>query len=44
MLAAGRIAAEDLVTSSVTLDQVPDMFALLGAPNDHCKVMITPGQ
>lgn len=44
LLAAGRMGVEDLVTGSVTLEQVPDMFALLGAPNEHCKVMITPNQ
>jgi len=26
----------------VSLDDAPAMFALLGQPNDHCKVLITP--
>jgi threonine dehydrogenase-like Zn-dependent dehydrogenase len=33
---------ENLVTGRVSLEQVPDMFALLGEPNEHCKVMIIP--
>lgn len=42
MIAAGRIAVEGLVTATVTLDQAAAMFELLGQPNDHCKVLITP--
>ena len=42
MLAVGRMDVENLVTGQVRLEQVPDMFALLGKPNDHCKVMIVP--
>ncbi len=42
MIAAGRIAVEGLVTATVSLDEAPAMFALLGQPNDHCKVLITP--
>jgi threonine dehydrogenase-like Zn-dependent dehydrogenase len=42
MIAAGRIAVDGLVTATVTLDDAPAMFELLGKPNDHCKVLITP--
>jgi (R,R)-butanediol dehydrogenase/meso-butanediol dehydrogenase/diacetyl reductase len=42
MIAAGRIAVDGLVTATVSLEEAPAMFALLGKPNDHCKVLITP--
>lgn len=42
MLAVGRISVDPLVTGTVTLEQVPETFAMLGKPNDHCKVLITP--
>ena len=42
MLAAGRISVDPLVTGTVTLEQAPGMFDMLGRPNDHCKVLITP--
>ena len=42
MIAAGRIAVDGLVTATVSLDDAPAMFELLGQPNDHCKVLITP--
>ena len=42
MLAAGRITVEGLVTATVTLDEASAMFTLLGSPNEHCKVLITP--
>lgn len=42
MLANGRISAKHLVTGTVSLDQLPEMFAKLQKPNDHCKVMIVP--
>jgi (R,R)-butanediol dehydrogenase/meso-butanediol dehydrogenase/diacetyl reductase len=42
MLASGRINVDGLVTAAVSLDEAPVMFALLGKPNDHCKVLITP--
>lgn len=42
-----RIAANDidttgLVTASVSLQQLPDMFEQLQRPNTHCKVMLVP--
>jgi (R,R)-butanediol dehydrogenase/meso-butanediol dehydrogenase/diacetyl reductase len=42
MLADGRIKVDGLVTATVGLDQASAMFELLGKPNDHCKVLITP--
>jgi len=42
MLAAGRIKVDGLVTATVSLDEASAMFELLGRPNDHCKVLITP--
>ncbi len=42
MIAAGRINVDGLVTATVSLDEAPAMFAALGRPNDHCKVLITP--
>lgn len=42
MLADGRIAVDGLVTASVSLELASAMFELLGKPNDHCKVLITP--
>ncbi len=42
MLDSGRIATDDLVTETVTLEQVPHTFAELMQPNNHCKVMIAP--
>ncbi len=42
MLSARRITVDGLVTATVNLDQAASMFTLLGQPNDHCKVLITP--
>jgi len=42
MLSEGRIDTEGLVTGTVRLDDVPEMFAALNKPNDHCKVLIEP--
>ncbi len=42
MMTARRINVDGLITDVVTLDQASDMFALLGKPNDHCKVLIKP--
>ena len=42
MLAAGRVTVDGLVTATVSLDEAPAMFEILGKPNDHCKVLITP--
>lgn len=42
MIADDRIKVDGLVTATVGLDEAPAMFELLGKPNDHCKVLITP--
>lgn len=42
MLGAGRITADPLITATVPLEEAPAMFAALGKPNDHCKVLIRP--
>jgi (R,R)-butanediol dehydrogenase/meso-butanediol dehydrogenase/diacetyl reductase len=42
VLAEGRINVDGLVTATVSLDEASAMFELLGKPNDHCKVLITP--
>ncbi|TWJ17484.1 alcohol dehydrogenase catalytic domain-containing protein [Geobacter argillaceus] len=40
MLVAGRISASSLVSATTGLEEVPEMFAALQKPNDHCKVLI----
>jgi len=42
MLGRERIRVDGLVTATVPLAEVPQMFARLQKPNDHCKVLITP--
>ena len=42
MLAAGRMTIDPLITGTVPLDGLPQMFEALGKPNDHCKVLVTP--
>lgn len=42
-LAEGRIDGNALVTGRVGLDQVPATFAQLATPEDHIKVLVTPG-
>lgn len=42
-IAAGDIDTAGLVTATVTLEQLPDMFSQLLQPNNHCKVMVMPG-
>lgn len=42
MIEAGRIETGDLITRSISLEDVPDAFAGLMQPNEHCKVMIEP--
>jgi hypothetical protein len=43
MLGAGRISIDPLVTATVSLEDLPETFELLGRPKDHCKVVIIPG-
>jgi (R,R)-butanediol dehydrogenase/meso-butanediol dehydrogenase/diacetyl reductase len=42
MVGSGRVTVDELITASVSLEEVPAMFEALGKPNDHCKVLITP--
>lgn len=42
MLSAGRIGVEGIVTATVRLADLPEEFARLQKPNDHCKVLVTP--
>lgn len=42
MIEAGRIETGDLITRTVSLEEVPDAFAGLMQPNEHCKIMIQP--
>jgi (R,R)-butanediol dehydrogenase/meso-butanediol dehydrogenase/diacetyl reductase len=42
IIEAGRIETGDLITRTVSLEEVPDAFADLMQPNEHCKVMIQP--
>ena len=42
MLTTGRVTVESLVTNTVTLDEAPAMFEMLGKPNDYGKVLVTP--
>jgi len=39
---SGRVQTDGLITQSVSLDGVPEAFAGLMQPNDHCKIMIEP--
>ena len=42
ILESGRIQTDELITRSVSLDEVPEAFAGLLQPNGHCKIMIEP--
>lgn len=42
ILDSGRVRIDELITRSVSLDEVPDAFAGLMQPNGHCKIMIEP--
>ena len=42
MISAGRMKTDELITRSVTLEEVPEAFAGLMQPNEHCKIMIEP--
>lgn len=41
-LVSGRIDASSLVSATTRLEELPEMFAALQKPNDHCKVLIVP--
>jgi (R,R)-butanediol dehydrogenase/meso-butanediol dehydrogenase/diacetyl reductase len=42
IIESGRIQTDELITRSVSLDEVPEVFAELMRPNSHCKVIIEP--
>lgn len=42
MLGAGRMTIDPLITGTVPLADLPQMFEMLGKPNEHCKVLVTP--
>lgn len=42
MISAGRMKTDELITRAVTLEEVPEAFAGLMQPNEHCKIMIEP--
>ncbi len=42
LLAEKRISTRHIVTGTVSLDEVPDIFETLKKPNAHGKVIITP--
>ena len=42
MMTSRRVTVDKLITDTVSLDEAAAMFALLGKPNDHCKVLIKP--
>ena len=42
MLAAGRMCVDPLRTATVTIDELPAMFAALQQPNEHGKVVVSP--
>ncbi len=44
LLSLGRISSQPLISATISLDQVPSLFQSLLEPNDHCKVMIRPGE
>ena len=41
-IAEGEIDVAPMVTGVVGLDGVPDAFAALGDPEEHCKIVVTP--
>ena len=42
LISAGRLNTDELITRTVSLEQVPGVFNDLMRPNGHCKVMIEP--
>ncbi len=42
-IASQTIDTTGLVTATVSLAELPDMFETLKQPNTHCKVLVTPG-
>jgi threonine dehydrogenase-like Zn-dependent dehydrogenase len=42
-IAAGTIAASNLITAEVGLDEVGNAFDWLSSPNEHVKIVVRPG-
>jgi (R,R)-butanediol dehydrogenase/meso-butanediol dehydrogenase/diacetyl reductase len=42
LFSSGRVTSEPLISETISLDQVPDLFQSLLKPNDECKVVINP--
>jgi (R,R)-butanediol dehydrogenase/meso-butanediol dehydrogenase/diacetyl reductase len=42
MLATGRLSTGELITGHSSLEDLPDNFAALMQPNNHCKIIIEP--
>jgi (R,R)-butanediol dehydrogenase/meso-butanediol dehydrogenase/diacetyl reductase len=42
MLADKRLSVDNLITDTVTLEEVPGVFEQLMQPNGHCKILIQP--
>jgi len=42
LISAGRLTTDELITRTVSLEEVPEVFAGLMQPNSHCKIMIEP--
>ncbi|MEV0320972.1 zinc-binding dehydrogenase [Streptomyces sp. NPDC050658] len=43
-IAQGAVDAEALITGEVGFDGIDEAFAMLAAPDDHVKVLVTPGR
>lgn len=41
-IAEGRIDVAPMITGEVGLDEVPDAFAALADPDQHCKILVVP--
>ena len=43
-IAEGSIDVAPMITGSVGLDEVPEAFAALANPDQHCKILVVPSQ
>ena len=41
-IAEGEIDVTPMITGEVGLDDVPDAFARLADPDEHCKILVVP--
>lgn len=42
-IAEGAIDVAPMITAEVGIDGLPDAFAALGDPEEHCKILVVPG-